>query len=223
MTEIALYDLDRTITKRPTYASFLIHAAWRHGKWRMLLLPAVALTSIGYLLGLVGRARLKEINQAIMLGPRIGEAKLAAIAESFAEATLAGNVHPPAYGRLAADVAAGRRLVLATASYAFYVTPLARRLGFEDIIATKSLRDGDGAVIAKIDGENCYGPAKLRMVEAWLAEQGLSRGDLDVRFYSDSPSDMPVFDWSDLPIATNPTSKLRRIAEARGWRIIAWG
>ena len=223
MNEIALYDLDKTITQKPTYAFFLLHAAWRHEKWRLLLFPAVLLTSLGYVLRLIDRARLKEVNQAIMLGSAIAPDRLAAICESFADATVAGNLFPQAVARLAVDRAKGRRIVLASASYAFYVLPIARRLGFEDVIATGSRRDADGNVLARIDGENCYGAAKLRMVEAWLAKHGSDRGAAHIRFHSDSESDLPVFEWCDERIAVNPTSKLRALAEARGWPIIAWG
>ena len=122
---------------------------------------------------------------------------------------------------LAAVAMAG--LVLATASYAFYAAPLARRLGFDDVIGTRLKTDEDGAILAEIDGENCYGPAKLRMIQAWAADQGLAGEDMQVCFYSDSQTDLPVFDWSAEPVATNPNSKLRRLAEKRDWRIIAWG
>lgn len=223
MTNIALYDLDKTITIRPTYTPFLLHAAWRHERWRLFLLPGLLVLFSGYLVRAIDRARLKELMQAMLLGSAVKAAKMEEIGESFAAATLQGNVHVQALARIAKEKAEGQRLVLATASYAFYAVPLARRLGFDDVIGTLTERDGDGSYLAKIDGENCYGPAKLRMIEGWAAENGLSREDLHIRFYSDSQTDLPVFDWSDEPIATNPNNKLRNIAEKRGWRIFAWG
>ncbi len=223
MTEIALYDLDKTITKRPTYAPFLLHCAWRHERWRLMLLPVVAASMIGYLLNFVNRGRLKEINHGLLLGPKVPAETIAALAESFSEKTLAENVHAQALARIEADRAAGRRLVLATASYAFYAVAIARRLGFDDVIGTGSQRDADGAILAKLDGENCYADAKLRMVRAWMGAEGIDRETVQIRFYSDSSSDMPVFELSNEPIATNPGSKLRKIAEKRNWRVFAWG
>lgn len=223
MTKIALYDLDKTITKRPTYLPFLLHAAWRHERWRLIFLPGLLLLFAGYVFRVVNRARLKQLMQVTLLGSRVDAEKMENIAESFATKTLAGNIHVQALARIAKEKAEGYRLVLATASYAFYAAPLARRLGFDNVIGTLVKRDEDDAILAKIDGENCYGEAKLRMVEAWAAEQGLAADDMDVRFYSDSQTDLPVFDWSEEPIATNPNAKLRRIADKQGWRIIAWG
>lgn len=223
MTKIALYDLDKTITKRPTYLSFLLHAAWRHERWRLVLLPGLLPLFAGYLVRVIDRGRLKELMQALLLGPAVDGGKMDEIARNFASKTLEGNVYVQAQARIAKEKAEGCRLVLATASYAFYAAPLAKQLGFDDVIGTLAQHDEDGAILAKIDGENCYGAAKLRMVEAWTDEQGLNREDLHIRFYSDSPTDLPVFDWSDEPVATNPTNKLRALAEKRGWRIIAWG
>lgn len=223
MTKIALYDLDKTITKRPTYMPFLLHAARRHALWRLVFLPGLLVLFAGYLVRALDRARLKELMQALLLGPALDAGEMAAIAESFAAKTLEDNVHPQALARIAKEKADGHRLVLATASYAFYAAPLARRLGFDDVIGTLVRQDENGAILPRIDGENCYGEAKLRRVEAWAEDQGLDREDLQIRFYSDSQTDLPVFDWSEEPIATNPNAKLRRIAEKRGWRIIAWG
>ncbi len=223
MTKIALYDLDKTITKRPTFLPFLLHAAWRHDRWRLIFLPGFGILFGLYLVRALDRGGLKERMQDMLLGSPVDGEKMAAIAESFADATLANNLHPQALDRIAREKAAGYRLALATASYAFYVGPLARRLGFDDVIGTEIERDEDGNILAKIDGENCYGEAKLRRVQAWAEAQGLAKDDIEVRFYSDSPTDLPVFDWSDEALPTNPTSKLRKIAEKRGWRIFAWG
>lgn len=223
MTKIALYDLDKTITKRPTYMSFLLHAAWRHERWRLFFLPGLLFLFAGYLVRALNRGTLKERMHDMLLGSPIDADRMAEIAESFAEVMLADNVYPQARARIAKEKAAGHRLVLATASYGFYVAPLARRLGFDDVIATRVKYDEEGRILAEIDGENCYGEAKLRRVEAWAEAEGLTKADIAVRFYSDSQTDVPVFDWSTEPIATNPTTRLRNIARKNGWRIIAWG
>lgn len=223
MTELAIYDMDRTITRRATYTSFLIFAARRIAPWRLLLLPAVLGVSIFCLVGLINRARLKEINQHLLLGDTLHPDQLLPIGEAFAGKTLTENVHPQAFALIEADRAAGRRLVLASASFSYYVVPLARRMGFDDAIATGSMRGEGGELYARIDGENCYAEGKLRLLQLWMAQEKLARQAFTARFYSDSPSDMPAFDWADVPVAVNPTAKLRRIAEQRGWPIYAWG
>ena len=39
MTDFAIYDMDRTVTRRATYTPFLLHCALRRAPWRLLLLP----------------------------------------------------------------------------------------------------------------------------------------------------------------------------------------
>jgi HAD superfamily hydrolase (TIGR01490 family) len=221
--EIAIYDMDRTITRTGTYTPFLIHAALARAPWRLLLLPLVALTMLAYVLKGMTRARLKEINQSLLLGRHISRAELAPLTASFAERTYRLNTMPGALRQIEEDRAAGRRLVLATASYRLYVEAIADTLRFDDVIATNSIIGIDARVTAKIDGENCYGPAKLRMIEAWFAAEGVDRSQVRVRFYSDHASDAPVMEWADDAFATNPSAKMRTLAEKRGWPIVDWG
>lgn len=222
MTELAIYDMDRTITRTGTYTPFLLHAARALAPWRLTLVPVLALAMLAYALKTIDRGRLKEVAYRLLLGRSVSSTELAGVAQSFAERTIAGNVLPGALAQIAADRAAGCRLVLATASYRLYVGAIAKRLGFEDVIATGSVIGLDDRVSAKIDGENAYGPAKLRMIEAWLARQGIARDTIRVRFYSDHASDAPVLAWADEAIAANPHARLRRLAAARGWRIVEW-
>ena len=222
MTELAIYDMDRTITRTGTYTPFLLHAARRLAPWRLLLVPVLLGAMLAYALKAIDRGRLKEIAQHLMLGRSVSTADLARVAESFANKTIRENVLEGALKQIAQDRAAGRRLVLATASYRLYVAAIAKRLGFEDVIATGSIIGLDERVSAKIDGENCYGPAKLRMIQSWLEAQGLNRAGVTVRFYSDHASDAPVLEWADEAVAANPHDKLRRLATARGWRVVDW-
>ena len=103
--------------------------------------------------------------------------------------------------------------MLATASYRLYADAIAERLGFDDVIGTGSIIGLDERVHAKIAGENCYGPAKLRMIADWVEKSGLKGAHGHVRFYSDHVSDQPAFEWADEPVAVNPHGKLRRLAE----------
>ncbi len=219
---IAIYDMDKTITRRPTYAPFLFHAAAAHGPVRLLLAPFVLLTIFLYAVRLIGRARLKEISHALLLGDRLSGAAAARLAASFADRVVADGLLPGAVAQIAADRAAGCRIVLATASYAFYARAIAARLGIDDIVATGVVTDADGTLRARIAGENCYGAAKRRMVEVWLAAEGLRREDCFIRFYSDHVSDAPMFEFADEAVAVNAHPPLRALALARGWPLVDW-
>jgi HAD superfamily hydrolase (TIGR01490 family) len=223
MSDLAIYDLDRTITRRATYTPFLLHCALRRQQWRLLLVPLVALAMLSYLLRLFDRGKLKEICQTLLIGRHIHASELKPLAESFAEATVVGNMRPGARHAIHRDRSQGRRLVLATASYRLYANEIASRLGFDDVIATGSVIGLDERVHAKILDENCYGDAKKRMIDSWVDASGLLGRHGHVRFYSDHASDAPVFEWADEPVAVNPHAKLARLAAERGWAVEDWG
>jgi HAD superfamily hydrolase (TIGR01490 family) len=222
MSDLAVYDMDRTVTRRPTYAAFLLHCATRRAPWRLLLLPVVALSLLAYGLRLIDRAKLKEINHHLLIGHRVPLSELKPLVESFADKQVTANIRPGARRAIARDKAEGRRLVLATASYRLYADAIAERLGFEDVIGTGSVIGLDERVHARIGGENAYGEAKMRMIVEWVEKSGLKGAHGHVRFYSDHVSDRPAFEWADEPVAVNPHGKLRRLAEQRGWPIEDW-
>jgi HAD superfamily hydrolase (TIGR01490 family) len=223
MIDLAIYDMDRTVTRTGTYTPFLLHAAARLAPWRLIAAPAVPLVMAAYAARLIDRRRLKELNQRLLLGGGVPRATLAPVTESFADLILKTNILPGALRRIAEDKAAGRRLVLATASYRYYVEPIAARLGFDDVIATGSVTGLDDIIHSRIDGENNYGPAKLRLIQAWMAKEGIAREDARIRFYSDHVSDAPVLDWADEPFAVNASAKLRHLAARKGWPRLNWG
>ena len=219
---LAIYDMDRTITRRATYTPFLIHAALALAPWRLLLFPLVLLSMAAYALGLIDRGRLKEVNYLLLVGRGLPPERLEPVVESFAEKQLSTNIMAGARQAIAADRAAGRRLVMATASYRLYAAAIARRLGFDDVVATETGLDSRGRVVAKIDGANCYGAAKKDMILAWLQREGLDREALHIRFYSDHVSDHHVHRWADEAVAANAHARLVRLAELEGWDVVDW-
>ena len=223
MSDLAIYDMDRTVTKGPTYVPFLIYCALRRSPWRFIFLPFILLSVLVYAARLIDRGRLKEISQELLLGRKIHLRRLFPLVERFADMQIKTNIRPGALAAIARDKAQGRRLVLATASYRLYADAIAHRLGFDDVIGTESFFGIDDRVHAQIFGENCYGPAKLSMIADWVEKSGLKDAHGHVRFYSDHVSDQPAFEWADEPVAVNPHGKLRRLAEERGWAIEDWG
>jgi len=220
--DLAIYDMDKTITRVATWTPFLRHALKERGRGALWLLPIAGVAVTGYMLRLYGRDRLKEMTHRLVLGRAVPGERLADTARAFARATVATGLLEGARARIEADRAEGRMLVLATASYRFYAQEIAALLGFDAVIATNCAQEHGGDVLARIDGENCYGAAKLRAIEAWAAEQGIARSDVAVRFYSDHVSDAPVFDWADEPFPVNAHAPLRALARKRGWPVLDW-
>ncbi|MEE9432806.1 MAG: HAD-IB family hydrolase [Sphingorhabdus sp.] len=221
-TRIAIYDMDKTVTRRATYTGFLLHVVKNRRPWRLLFAPLLLPGLLLYALKIWQRKQLKQFALRLLVGRRIKRDELASYLESHAELVLAGNVYPELRARVREEKAAGYTHIMATASYRLYVSAIARRLDFEEVIATDLVVGDSGYVLAQIDGYNCYADAKLDRVKTWMAAAGLARQDCHIRAYSDHVSDAPLLDFADEAFATNPHPPLVTMAQARGWAIIDW-
>lgn len=140
---------------------------------------------------------------------------VARVAEWAADVLLP-KVQPYAPALLRSHTESGDLLVLATTSPYDLVAPLAKRLGFDAVVAT---RYGalEGTYTGDLDGGFVWGPGKLAAVTAWAGENGV---DLDASAaYSDSVFDAPLLGAVGRPTAVNPDYRLRTLAVVRRWPV----
>jgi len=78
---------------------------------------------------------------------------------------------------------------------------------------------GDQVVIVTATNEFVK-DGKVARVADWLAARRLDWQDVEMSFYSDSMNDLPLLEKAQRPVATNPDSRLRALAQQRGWRIL---
>jgi HAD superfamily hydrolase (TIGR01490 family) len=218
---ISVFDLDRTLTRRPTYSLFLLRTAWRVAPWRLLLIPLLLPAAIAYALKLLPRKRMKELMHALLLGRLRDRVVVRKVAEAFARDLVADGLYPAAVEQVRREAAAGRHIVLATAAPALYAAPLGRYLGVADVVATRATWQAD-QLTSRISGENCHGREKRRKLQRLLRRRGVRRCDAHIRFFSDDISDLPSFEWCDEAIAVNPRAPLNALARARKWRVLDW-
>ncbi|HUK64198.1 MAG TPA: HAD-IB family hydrolase, partial [Dongiaceae bacterium] len=123
-------------------------------------------------------------------------------------------VQPYAHALIDEHQQAGRLVVLATTTPYDLVKPLADRLGFDAVIATR-YGERDGVYTGTIDGEFVWGHGKYRAVREW-AEQ--AHVDLRESYaYSDSYYDVPLLNAVGHPEVVNPDPRMRLQALARRW------
>jgi HAD superfamily hydrolase (TIGR01490 family) len=218
---LAVFDLDRTLTRRGTWSPFLLYAARRHAPWRLALVPAALVMMIAYKARMVSRKRLKEVMQALLLGGGPTQWAVGNLADGFAEKLMRSQIFADGLALIREEQLAGRRVIIATASFDFYAQAIGRNLGIADVIGTKSIWK-DGCLRARVDGQNCYGASKLAMIEDFMMQQHIPRSPTHVRFYSDDISDMPTFQWADEAVAVNPSPQLSRHANRQGWCVFDW-
>ncbi len=214
---VAIYDLDRTVLRTPTFTLFLLWAAWREAPWRLLLLPALVALMFGHALRLYGRDRFKPAAIHLMLGASISAERAEKLAAAFAAWRVPRDVPPGAAVCIARDRAEGYHLLMATAAPEFYAGAIADALGFDAIIASRHRRDIAGNWLPLLDGPNCYGDEKARRVAEWLAANLPGKPE-HIRAYSDHVSDAPTFALAGEAWLVGRGDKLIRLAAQHGWR-----
>ncbi|MGK0296775.1 MAG: HAD superfamily hydrolase (TIGR01490 family) [Gammaproteobacteria bacterium] len=204
---VVIFDLDRTITTIGTYTPFLVYYALRHNPFRLMYTPIIILLFIAYILKLLNRKQLKTIMFSFLLGhPKKQELEIAC--NDYFDHLLNKRVNLEALFVIRNWRMKGAKLILATASYDWMANIFARRLNFDQVIATKSI-EKNGRILPGIDGKNCYGAEKFKMVSNVLGPLTYIRDSgKEIWFYTDHHSDIPLLEVCTHPVAVNPTRKL---------------
>jgi HAD superfamily hydrolase (TIGR01490 family) len=114
--------------------------------------------------------------------------------------------------------AAGRDVVIVSASGTEVVQPIGEMLGADHIVATRLVEE-DGRYTGEVE-YYAYGPNKAKAMKELADQHGY---DLATSFaYSDSETDAPMLEIVGHPFAVNPDKALRRMAEENGWPILTF-
>ena len=109
-------------------------------------------------------------------------------------------------------------MLLASATNSVIVNPIAKRLGFEYVVASE-VEIIEGVYSGKILGKPALGAGKLLKVKEWALQNDIDNFE-DVTFYSDSINDFPLLEAVGIPKAVNPDDQLREISIKNNWEII---
>jgi phosphatidylglycerophosphatase C len=203
MAGTAIFDLDRTITRQPTWTRFLIFVNKRRPAF-WLALPILALHGLAHKLGLASRDSVKV--RALRSLTWLSREDLGAAADAFIACEVETGLFPGAVAAIRWHAARGDHLVICTASVDLYAEKLARALGVQQVIATRLDWTAGALPPPRLSGANCYGAEKLRR----LAEFNFTG---PTYAYSDHISDLGMLLQADHAIAVNPSSGLRRAAQ----------
>lgn len=133
---------------------------------------------------------------------------------------LARAVVPIVRERLAEHAARGQDRILMSASPIELVERLADRLGLEGALGTRA-EVRDGRYTGRLAGPLCHGIGRAEQVRALADDRGYALPQCLA--YSDSASDLPLFELVGHPIPVNPGRALRALAAERGWHTLDTG
>jgi phosphatidylglycerophosphatase C len=120
-------------------------------------------------------------------------------AAEFGQQVVASGLRDDTVARLRWHLDEGHQVVIVSASYEQYVQVVADHFSIHGVCATQLERTGD-TFTGRLHGENCRGPEKVRRLDAWLGERGLSRDRITLWAYGDSNGDNELLAAADHPI-----------------------
>ncbi len=180
---LAVFDLDGTITRRDTFGPFLWGFLWRR-PWRLARVLLALPAAVRYLFDRDRGAFKGSVIHALLGWAQRGSVER--WAERFVAGLLDQGLYGEALGAIAMHRARGDRLLLMSASTDLYVPRIARALGFDEIICTEVRWRADGRLDGRLATANCRGEEKRRCLAAVIARDAPGR----VYAYGDSRADL---------------------------------
>ncbi|MGW0432398.1 HAD family hydrolase [Micromonospora sp. NPDC003197] len=213
----AFFDLDKTVIAKSSALAFG-RPFYRDGLITRRDVVKSAYAQLMFRLGGTDEqtmARTRDYLAALCKGWQVDQVR-----QIVAE-TLHELINPYVYAEAAALIeehqAAGRDVVLVSASGEEMVRPIGELLGITDVIATRMTVDDDGRYSGEVEFY-AAGPSKAEAVHELAKERGYDLADSYA--YSDSVSDRPLLECVGHPTAVNPDRPLRKLATENAWPVL---
>jgi HAD superfamily hydrolase (TIGR01490 family) len=219
----ALFDLDYTLIPHDTiflFANYVI----RRKPLRVFYLFAFAPVAALYILRLTDVLALKSAFLSFLCGFSREEAD--ALAREFARSITPKLFYPSLLQELERQRAAGRTIILNTASPDVYVRYIAEQLGINLWFATPMQLSERQPLYPRFAGPNNKSGQKLvAMAETlgYAAAPGPADRLANSIAYSDSSADLPMLRLATEAVCVNPSARLRAEAVRAGWRVVEPG
>ena len=189
---VAAFDFDGTLTRHDTLLPFLFYLAGpaRFSYKIILLLPTLTAYALGFIRNDIAKVKVLRCFFANMEMDTLRQHAL-----QFAEKILPTLLRNEGMQRLNWHKQQGHRCVVVSASLEIYLRPWASKAGFNDILGSRLEPIGANRTSGKLLGENCFGPEKLRRMEALLGP----RDGYTLYAYGDSRGDKELLSAADYP------------------------
>jgi len=211
---IALFDFDGTLIRRESGVICALPSL-RSG----LISPALGARLVGtYLLsktGLRTRTDAQRVGFQCYAGKSLDELRV--IMAALYDKHLRAFLSPAMLERVEHHKKRGDHLVILTASAFFFAEPIARDLGFHELIGTRVAFDGERCT-GVVEGTILDGLEKLTAARHLAARRGHTLEACT--FYTDHIADLPLLEAVGTPVVVAPHRPLARLARERGWTVM---
>lgn len=199
MERIAIFDVDFTLTKRETLIEFYRYMLIKDPKL-VVYMPRIIFTGLLYALKIVPLKRTKE--QFITFIDGIKEEDMKKHVKDFYETRLSKIIYKDAIDTIRRLKTEGCKIYLISASAEFYLNELYNIPEVDKVIGTRFMSE-EGIHRAKIHGENCKGEEKVKRLMEVLKAENIEVDFKNSYMFSDSLSDLPLFNLVGNPYLIN--------------------
>lgn len=197
--KLAIFDVDYTLTKRETLVEFYFFMLRKNPKF-IKYLPKSLFSSLLYLLKVYDASKSKSTFIRFIDG--IEENEMKKIVKEFYETRFSKILYKDAIDMIRKMKAEGYKIYLISASAEFYLKELYNIKEVDKVIGT-IFSTKNGLHSNQIQGENCKGEEKVRRLMSILKEENIEVDFQNSYMFSDSLSDLPLFDLVGHPYLIN--------------------
>lgn len=218
MTDLHIFDLDETLIAGDSsslFCEFMCQQGWMD--------KTTFLAEEARLMDLYHKGELLMDDYVnLQIEPLKGFSKplLDAGIQTFVSQVMLQKFYPQAIELIKRIKQQGDEVLVISATVAFLVEPIAALLELDNVLAIDLVMDENGMPTSQIAGQVSYREGKVIRLQKWLAEQ--NREFEHSHFYSDSINDLPLLEYVDFPIVTNPDARLSQVANDKAWPILDW-
>lgn len=189
----AAFDFDGTLVRGDSLGAYLARLCGSSNFARTLARSAPAMLAAYRVSG-------RDGAKAALLARSVAGIPLE-VAKSHGEThglALASRVRPAMAARLEWHRSRSHRLVLVSASLELYLEPFGRKIGFDEVIATRLEVREDGCLSGRLLGPNVRGEEKAVRLRSFLGE-----APVELWAYGDSEGDRHMLAMADHPLLVN--------------------
>ncbi|MCB2288823.1 HAD-IB family hydrolase [Clostridium sp. CS001] len=197
--KLAIFDVDYTLTKRETLVEFYLFMIKKNPKL-LKYLPKSLFSSMFYFFNIHDASTVKKIFIRFIDG--IDENEMKKIVKEFYEKRLSRILYKDAIDMIKKMKMQGYKIYLISASAEFYLNELYNIKEVDKVIGTRFTVE-NGLHKNEIHGENCKGEEKVKRLEEVLKEEKIEVDFKESYMFSDSLSDLPLFNLVGHPYLIN--------------------
>jgi len=211
--KVHLFDVDKTIVRKTT-AEYFIKLALKKKVIKFSQVSHLFVDLIKYKLSSPDN---DFIENTVKRLSGINRSELEEISGTCFNEYIKKNIYKGAYNLIHEAIKRNERVIFATSSFDFIISPLEKYFNITGSLATK-MEYADGKTTGNLESFSFFGLKKKIAAQEWMEKNKIKAKD--VYFYSDSYTDIPLLEYCGNPVAVNPDRVLFKEAKKRSWEIL---